>query len=72
MGIVVQLNNLTAENLQETLALQMEGWQAKNLPTIAEEIAMAYVDPENRVPLALTVNDKVIGFMVFSFLQMPC
>ena len=70
MGIVVQLNNLTAENLQETLALQMEGWQAKNLPTIAEEIALAYVDPENRVPLALTVNDKVIGFMVFSFLQM--
>ena len=50
MGIVVQLNNLTAENLQETLALQMEGWQAKNLPTIAEEIAMAYVDPENRIP----------------------
>lgn len=70
MGIVVQLNNLTAENLQETLALQMEGWQAKNLPTIAEEIAKAYVEPENRIPLVITGNDKVIGFMVFAFLQM--
>lgn len=67
---MVQLNNLTPENLQETLALQMEGWQAKNLPTIAEEIAMAYVDPENRIPLVITGNDKVIGFMVFAFLQM--
>ena len=70
MGIVVQLNNLTAENLQETLALQMEGWQTKNLPTIAEEIAKAYVEPENRIPLVITGNDKVIGFMVFAFLQM--
>ena len=67
---MVQLNNLTAENLQETLALQMEGWQAKNLPTIAEEIAKAYVEPENRIPLVITGNDKVIGFMVFAFLQM--
>lgn len=67
---MVQLNNLTAENLQETLALQMEGWQTKNLPTIAEEIAKAYVEPENRIPLVITGNDKVIGFMVFAFLQM--
>lgn len=69
MEMMVQLTNLTTENLQDTLALKMEGWQAANLSSISEEIAKAYVDPENRIPLVINANDKVVGFMVFAFLQ---
>lgn len=67
--MMIQLNNLTSENLQDTLALKIDAWQADNLSTISEEISKAYVEPEKRIPLVITVDDQVVGFMVFAFLQ---
>ena len=66
---MIQLNNLTAENLQDTLSLKIDAWQADTLSTISEEISKAYVEPEKRIPLVITDNEKVVGFMVFVFLQ---
>lgn len=66
---MLQLQNLTIENLADTLTLQAEPWQTQNLATIAEEIAKAYVLPEQRIPLVITSDEKVIGFMVFDPLE---
>ena len=67
--MMILLNNLTSENIQETLALKIDAWQAENLSTISEEISKAYVEPEKRIPLVITANDQVVGFMVFAFPQ---
>lgn len=64
---MLKLSNLTKENLGAVLSLKMEGWQAGKLPTIAEEIAKAYVAPDKRIPLVIDHEEEVIGFMVFEF-----
>lgn len=61
------LNNLTEQNIEAVLQLEMEGWQAGKYPAVAEEIARAYVAPDKRIPLVIAQEHKVIGFMVFEF-----
>ncbi|MGP6139977.1 MULTISPECIES: GNAT family N-acetyltransferase [unclassified Jeotgalibaca] len=64
---MLKLTNLTEENLDAVLSLKMEAWQAGKLPTVAEEIAKAYVAPDIRIPLVINQREEVVGFMVFEF-----
>lgn len=62
---MLNLNNLTEENIEAVLALRMDGWQADKFPSVAEEISRAYVAPTHRIPLVITFKEEVVGFMVF-------
>lgn len=63
--MTLTLENITKENLSACLALSVEPWQERYISNVAESISWAYVDPENRIPLAVCQHDEPVGFLLF-------
>lgn len=64
---MVELINISKNEIDACLALSVHAWQEKYTRPIAENLARAYVEPETLIPLAITSFDKPIGFLLFRF-----
>ncbi|MDE1548984.1 GNAT family N-acetyltransferase [Jeotgalibaca caeni] len=62
---MIELTNLSPENVEACLTLSVEGWQQKYVHPVSDSIARAYVEPETRIPLVITENLRAVGFLFF-------
>lgn len=61
---LLKLTNLSIENINDCLALEVEQWQKDDVRPFSECLAFAYVTPETTIPLAIELENKAIGFLV--------
>lgn len=64
---MVDLVNISQDNIDACLALSPKAWQGKYSKSVAEHLSRAYIEPETIIPLAVRLNETVIGFLVFRF-----
>ena len=61
---MLDLTNISVENIKECLALELEQWQKNDVRPFANCLSYAYVEPEAIIPLAIVLDNKPIGFIV--------
>lgn len=64
---MVDLVNISKENIDACLALSPQAWQEKYSKSVAEHLSRAYIEPETLIPLAVQLNKTIIGFLIFRF-----
>ena len=58
---MIQIRNLSIDNIEAALALSVDDWQRKYVRPNAEMIALAYVEPQKLFPIALYADEEMIG-----------
>jgi len=58
---MIQIRNLSQDNIEAALALSVDDWQRKYVRTNAEMIALAYVQPQELFPVALYAEEELVG-----------
>jgi len=61
---MIHIQNLSRDNISETVTLFVDDWQRKYVLANAEIIARAYVEPQNLFPLALYNDQTLVGLAV--------
>lgn len=64
---MVDLVNISKENIDACLALSPQAWQEKYSKSVEEHLSRAYIEPETLIPLAVQLNKTIIGFLIFRF-----
>lgn len=58
---MIIIRNLSQDNIEAALALSVDDWQRKYVRTNADMIALAYVQPQELFPVALYVEEELVG-----------
>ena len=64
---MVQLKEITQDNLDEVLGLSVAENQKSFVSTSAESLAQAYVYNDTAFPFAIYANEKVVGFIMLGY-----
>lgn len=66
---MVQLKEITQDNLDEVMSLSVADNQKSFVSTPAESLAQAYVYKNTAFPFAIYAEDKVVGFIMLGYYE---
>lgn len=66
---MVQLKEITKDNLDEVMSLSVAENQKSFVSTPAESLAQAYVYKDTAFPFAIYAEDKVVGFIMLGYYE---
>ena len=66
-GAVVELREITPENLEEVLALKVAAGQESFVPTTAHSLATAWAYRDTAYPFAVYADGVVVGFVMLGY-----
>ena len=66
---MVQLKEITKDNLDEVMSLSVADNQKSFVSTPAESLAQAYVYKNTAFPFAIYAEDKVVGFIMLGYYE---
>lgn len=66
---MVQLKEITKDNLDEVMSLTVAENQKSFVSTPAESLAQAYVYKDTAFPFAIYAEDKVVGFIMLGYYE---
>lgn len=66
---MIQLQEITKENLDEVLRLHVAEHQKSFVSTVADSLAQAYVYKETAFPFAIYADDKPVGFIMLGYYE---
>lgn len=66
---MVTLESITADNLEEVLAVSGNEDQRRFVSPVAESLAQAYVYPKTAFPFAVRAGDKIVGFIMMGYYE---
>ena len=64
---MVELREITSDNLEDVLNLQIFEYQDKFVSSTAQALAQAYVYHETAFPFAIYADDTLVGFIMFGY-----
>ena len=67
---MIKLDEITADNLEVVLKLNVSKEQENFVSTTAYSLAQAYVYRENAYPFAIYADDTLVGFIMFGFYEL--
>ena len=67
---MIKLDEITADNLEVVLKLQVSKEQENFVSTTAYSLAQAYVYRETAYPFAIYADDTLVGFIMFGFYEL--
>ncbi|MBQ8383065.1 MAG: GNAT family N-acetyltransferase [Clostridia bacterium] len=66
---MVKLKEITTDNLEDVLNLQVSVHQEKYVSSTAYSLAQAYVYRETAFPFAIYADNMLVGFIMFGFYE---
>ena len=66
---MVELREITSDNLEDVLNLQIFEYQDKFVSSTAHALAQAYVYHETAFPFAIYVGDTLVGFIMLGYYE---
>ncbi len=66
---MIQLKEITQDNLDEVLGLSVAEHQKSFVSTTADSLAQAYVYNDTAFPFAIYANEKVVGFIMLGYYE---
>lgn len=66
---MIQLKEITQDNLDEVLGLSVAENQKSFVSTTADSLAQAYVYKDTAFPFAIYAEDKVVGFIMLGYYE---
>lgn len=66
---MIQLKEITKDNLDEVLALSVAEHQKTFVSTTADSLAQAYVYRDTAFPFAIYADEKVVGFIMLGYYE---
>lgn len=62
---MIELKNITYQDIDSCLLLSTEPWQEKYAAPVAVSLAHAYVSPDQLIPLVIYEEEVAVGFLLF-------